>query len=1001
VKPPLVSVIVPIYNVRPWLSEALESLDRQECRDELEVILIDDGSTDGSDAVARNHAATSARTQYVRQDNAGVGAARNHGLRLATGDYLAFLDSDDIFAPGGLDALTRAARHHNPDMVVGDAQGLPPSKTSPWWRREVVLEERVISSLAESPFLAGTPSAWGKLYRRSLVEARHQTFGEGTAFEDMLFTLPLMLCSQRIAVIPDLVYLYRVRRDDSSIMNMQPRREKIFQHLRMIEQLAATAADADPGARRAIQGWIPYEQRHYSWLAAHSLDDEQWCDYVKRMSVLLREIPVELAAEAVTDLQSGVRTLCFYEDNPAAARTAKHSGPLLVRSGAVYAAHPKFDRYRAVLQVRPFTAHFAWARADDKTKDAVLIGGSCDAKGFTPIVGEPRPDLLLEIGETLVRRPIVVTKADEECFHWACSVPLDRLSPGSHGIRLIAREGYNETQLAAIGRIDESGAIQCSSHTAQLVAGRTEPLLKVDVASNGEQQPPHQVAQHRVRATHSVAGFRTWLPRNKSASEPLVSVIVPVYNVQRWLDEALESLEHQACRADMQVVIVNDGSTDRSSRIAKRYARRALRTTYVRQANAGLGAARNHGMRLATGQYLCFLDSDDMFAPGGVDHLLAAATQHDADIVVGDFRGIPTPINHRWRREVVVGPRLISSLGEAPDLALGPAVWAKLFRRDFVESSGLTFTEGTDFEDVLFTLPLLMMSLRTALTPEVTYLYRVRDDGTSIMQSRYRPEKTFEHLAVVERIMQMSKPFPSADRHAVARWVALVEMSEAREAVRTLDDAQWSEFVRRLVPVFTAMPREVREAAATSLGAGLRLHGLVTGDTDLVRTPRYAGPLRVRAGLVYGDHPTAPRYSDLLRARVFVVDFVWLKADEHYPDVVVVGGRCDLPGLAPAVGEQRDDLLLEVGDTLIRRPITVTQAKGNRFHWTCQLPHPRVPDGKHRLRLVAREGGAEAVVQPGRIGNTTPVHFGRRRCMSLRVEDLEPFMVIHTTGMSS
>ncbi len=92
---PKVSVIVPIYNVKQYLSDMLDSIEEQKI-DELEVLLVDDGSTDGSDEIAKIHAAKDRRYRYIRQENAGVSAARNRGIEEATGDYLAFYDADDI-----------------------------------------------------------------------------------------------------------------------------------------------------------------------------------------------------------------------------------------------------------------------------------------------------------------------------------------------------------------------------------------------------------------------------------------------------------------------------------------------------------------------------------------------------------------------------------------------------------------------------------------------------------------------------------------------------------------------------------------------------------------------------------------------------------------------------------------------------------------------------------------------------------------------------------------
>src|SRR5262249_210129 len=115
-RPPYFSVIIPAFNRAELLREALESVFQQECRD-FEVIVVDDGSTEDLSAVAR---AFRGRGTFFRQDNAGPGAARNHGARAATGEYLAFLDSDDVWFPWTLrtqrECISRAG---NPSMLLG------------------------------------------------------------------------------------------------------------------------------------------------------------------------------------------------------------------------------------------------------------------------------------------------------------------------------------------------------------------------------------------------------------------------------------------------------------------------------------------------------------------------------------------------------------------------------------------------------------------------------------------------------------------------------------------------------------------------------------------------------------------------------------------------------------------------------------------------------------------------------------------------------------------
>ena len=438
-------------------------------------------------------------------------------------------------------------------------------------------------------------------------------------------------------------------------------------------------------------------------------------------------------------------------------------------------------------------------------------------------------------------------------------------------------------------------------------------------------------------------------------SAPWATIVVPVYNTASWLPAALESIDRQSCRDRLEVVIIDDGSTDESSRIAREYAQRVSGARYVRQENAGLGAARNHGVRLATGEYLAFLDSDDIYPPDALHDLLVLADQHGASVVVGDMQGLPPRPNPAWRRELVTGERIITALEEAPDLAGNPSACNKVFRRDFVSSVGVEFSEGTAFEDVLFTLPLLLRSPVTVLTPRLAYLYRTRGDGTSIMDNRSQPIKIMQHLAIMERLNADLETTSEGNRRVVQRWIAYMQLHYAWRAATALDDDDLADFTRRMAAILKDVPVETCSEFVSNPGAGIRAASLYEQDVAGVRKPRFSGALRVRAGQVYAGTPHFARYRDLLRMTTLDMDFTRLVGGAE----LVVHGSCRIPALTTTPGSVRHDLLLEAGDGLIRRPLTVSAVKGDRMHWTCALPLDGLAAGRHRIRVVVRDEGRE------------------------------------------
>jgi CDP-glycerol glycerophosphotransferase len=213
---PLVSVVVPTYRTAAYLPACLDSLLAQTYAD-LEVVVVDDGSPDDSAAIAQSYADRDPRVKVLRQDNAGLGAARNAGLRATTGELLAFADADDVVPPGALAALVRHLQRTGADLVTGDVEQLVDGelRPMPWMRR--IHASRAAVFLEQQPELLGDVFAWNKVYRRSFWESADLSWPEGLRYEDQPTLTRAYVHARLIAVVPDVVYHWRIRTDGSSI----------------------------------------------------------------------------------------------------------------------------------------------------------------------------------------------------------------------------------------------------------------------------------------------------------------------------------------------------------------------------------------------------------------------------------------------------------------------------------------------------------------------------------------------------------------------------------------------------------------------------------------------------------------------------------------------------------------------------------------------------------------------------------------------------------------
>ena len=216
-----------------------------------------------------------------------------------------------------------------------------------------------------------------------------------------------------------------------------------------------------------------------------------------------------------------------------------------------------------------------------------------------------------------------------------------------------------------------------------------------------------------------------------------VSVIIPVYNAEKYLGKCLESLLSQTLQ-EMEIICVDDGSSDGSPEILKRFQERDGRVRILTQENQYAGAARNNGMKEAQGEYLLFLDADDFFENTLLEKVYNQGKKMEADIVLfgakqyNDKTGIVSPASWYFKRDALPRENPFSGKTENTDVfaLVTPAPWTKLFRREFVEKQGLSFQGLQNSNDVYFVLTALALAEKITYVDEELVFYRVGMKGS-------------------------------------------------------------------------------------------------------------------------------------------------------------------------------------------------------------------------------------------------------------------------------
>ncbi|MFL2044399.1 glycosyltransferase family 2 protein [Weissella hellenica] len=203
--------------------------------------------------------------------------------------------------------------------------------------------------------------------------------------------------------------------------------------------------------------------------------------------------------------------------------------------------------------------------------------------------------------------------------------------------------------------------------------------------------------------------------------EPILSLVIPVYNVQDYLAEALDSVVNQAISDELEVLIINDGASDNSLEIAEYYAQRNEYVKVISIENSGLGAARNVGAMHARGRYVQFMDSDDILAAGILTNVVDEIRNNgDADVFVFDYAEFTDNVMNNASRYQF----------DLNRFQYGNVAWNKVYRLDFWRDNKFQYPEGIKYEDTPLTHIIMALSNRSVKIPAIGYYYRRSRQGS-------------------------------------------------------------------------------------------------------------------------------------------------------------------------------------------------------------------------------------------------------------------------------
>ena len=249
---------------------------------------------------------------------------------------------------------------------------------------------------------------------------------------------------------------------------------------------------------------------------------------------------------------------------------------------------------------------------------------------------------------------------------------------------------------------------------------------------------------------------------------PKISVIIPVYNVEKYLNQCLDSVINQNF-SDMEIICVNDGSTDSSLDILESYAEKDNRINIINQKNCGLGCARNVGLANALGDYILFLDSDDFLSENCLNELYLNAINNDSDLIIfkyykyddvnEEYYQVGVPIdtlvddvdynNFTFTYEIMKHHVMNSYI----------SAWARLYKKEFLDKHDFSFQTGIAYEDVLFQIKSFLLADSMSFFPINVYTYRISNPNSLMHDS----SKIFDIIIVLNSVEKFLKEYSFFD----------------------------------------------------------------------------------------------------------------------------------------------------------------------------------------------------------------------------------------------
>ena len=765
-----ISIIIPVFNVEDYIKRAFNSLLNQTIGFEnLEVIFIDDKSTDSSPEIIKKYSNEydNVNSIFLNKNSGSGGKPRNIGMAHATTDYLMFLDSEDVLMEDACKTLYDEIIAEDVDIVSGvhTWDGINPSVglwesilTNPhedFQTRQNKTNDLLknfplkINSIDDCESVIGDFAFQPKIYKKSFLENNSIIFPEEILAEDSVFLLNTLLNANGIKYINKMVYHHVQERTDGHNLSVHHIHSKKNLKSLLVAFYEMYYISLEKNKSKIFKEYLLYQKLEY-FLKSRLLNSNLSVGDV--LDLLIYSTPLFRLCGDVNSSLSDLYRFISNGDYENALRVIFGKDTLNQKDIKIISNINSFknDCKLIELQSDSWLDQFENEKPDlfiFKQNVNEKITDYCN-KNNIPIISINNDDFdfkqildSIKFNYIPYLKHIVVFYELEDLrqindihnHFYSIDYPFKHLKLITEEKNLFLDDAILKSELNKINLDDNYYFCFCDLNL-------DPDLIRNNLLDNSHK--PRENLQKIKNTIFSNADYNKIVKKYlKECDNPKISVIFPVYNVEDYIREALDSLVNQTFIDHIEVLMINGGSTDNSGNIIEEYSQRYENFHAYHKDYAGPSSSRNYGLNFACGDYIHFMDSDDFIAYDSYEKLYNFAVTDNYDVVTSNYLRFDSKKLYEIAISVEVFKNYAknihnTNLYEYINLAWDTPVWNKIIKREFLQENNIRFSrENILYEDNLFMIEVYSKAKNVGVLNDVTYYWRIRDSGNSITQN--------------------------------------------------------------------------------------------------------------------------------------------------------------------------------------------------------------------------------------------------------------------------